>query len=160
MEALISILKEQLKDYETLLELAQKKQEALIGNEIKILENINKEEHKIIIGTTKLETKRLEIIQGLSNILGSKVEAYTLTEMTEIAPEPFQGQLSDVYEDLNTVVDKLHKINQENASLIEQALKIVNFTITTITQSEREVTYPEKDSKMTKSVSRIFDSKA
>lgn len=160
MEALITILKEQIKGYQALLDLAQRKRLALIGNEIQTLDNLNKEEHSIIIGATKLERKRLEIISSLSGILGSGIESYTLQEMTEKAPEPFQGQLSDVYQELNTIVDELNKINEENSNLIEQALKIVNFTINTIAQSEREVVYPEKDSKVAKPVSRIFDSKA
>jgi len=159
MEALIAILKEQLNGYKNLLDLAKRKQRALIGNDIKDLDSLNKEEHQIIIGATKLENKRLEIIKGFRNILGSNIESYTLKEMAEKAPEPFQEQLFEVYQELNKVVDELNKINKENSSLIEQALKIVNFTISTIAQSEREVIYPEKDGRMTKPISRIFDSK-
>lgn len=159
MEILISLLKEQIASYEQLLELAKKKQQALIGNDIELLEDLNKEEHGVILGATKLEKKRLEVIRSLNGFFGSGLENVTLKEMADKAPEPFQGQLSEVYEELNFLVDQLQKINEENSSLIEQALKIVNFTINTITQSEREVTYPEKDSKTVKPVSRIFDSK-
>jgi flagellar biosynthesis/type III secretory pathway chaperone len=160
IDALIAILKQQLKEYENLLELAKQKQAALIINEIESLENINQAEHKCILGATKLENKRLQIIQSLKEVFGSKVETYSLKEMAKVASEPYQGELDNVYQELNIVVEELHKINQENANLIEQALKIVNYTINTIAQSEREVTYTEKDSKATKPVSRIFDSKA
>ncbi|NLT94718.1 MAG: flagellar protein FlgN [Clostridia bacterium] len=159
MEELISILKEQVKSYEQLLELAKKKQQALIGNDIEVLDNLNKEEHGVILGATKLEKKRLEVIKAMAGIFGKGIESWTLKEMTEKAPEPFQGPLSEVYQELNSVVEQLQKINQENSSLIEQALKIVDFTINTITRTEREVVYPEKDSKNVKPVSRIFDSK-
>lgn len=159
MEALVSILKEQIKSYEQLLELAKKKQQALINNEIETLDNLNKEEHNVILQTTKLETKRLEIIRDLSNIFGSEIESFTLQDLEERAPEPYQEQLSAVYKELRLIVDQLQEVNQENSGLIEQALKIVNFTINTIARSEREVIYPEKDSKTVKPVSRIFDSK-
>lgn len=159
MEALVYILTEQVKEYRSLIELARKKQEALIGNDIKELDKLNKEEQSIIIGVAKLENKRLEIIRSLSEVFGSDISSYTLKEMAELAPEPFQGQLNNVYQELNEVVENLSKINQGNSSLIEQALKIVNFTISTIAQSDREVIYPEKEAKSTKPISRIFDSK-
>jgi len=159
LEALVYILTEQVKEYRSLIELARKKQEALIGNDIKELDKLNKEEQSIIIGVAKLENKRLEIIRSLSEVFGSDISSYTLKEMAELAPEPFQGQLNNVYQELNEVVENLSKINQGNSSLIEQALKIVNFTISTIAQSDREVIYPEKEAKSTKPISRIFDSK-
>ena len=160
MEALVSVLKEQVKEYRSLIELAKRKQEVLIGNDIRELDKLNKEEQNIIIGVAKLESKRLEIIKDLSEVFGSAISSYTLKEMAEQAPEPFQGQLNNVCQELNEVVEDLNIINQGNSSLIEQALKIVNFTISTIAQSEREVIYPEKEAKSTKPISRIFDSKA
>lgn len=160
VEDLVSILKEQVTEYRALLDLAKRKQQVLIGNDIKELDKLNKEEQTIIIRATKLENKRLGLISTLSEVLGSNVEAFTLKEITEKAPEPYQSELNVIYQELNEVVEELHKINKENSSLIEQALKLVNFTIESIVRYDREVVYSEKDPKGVKQLSRIFDSKA
>jgi len=64
-----------------------------------------------------------------------------------------------VYTELNEIIEELGKVNQENSSLIEQALKIVNFTMDVISTTE-EAIYSEKDTKKVKPFSRIFDKKA
>lgn len=160
MEILIKILKEQLEEYKVLLDIANKKQKALIKNDIDGLDRINKEEHELIVGITRLEKKRLEIIGEIGKKIGSNVETLTLKELEKTAPAPFQGELNAIAAEFAQVIEDLNKINQENSGLIEQALKIVNFTIDTITNSEREVVYPSKEGKNTSQVSRIFDSRA
>ncbi|MFZ5945239.1 MAG: flagellar protein FlgN [Bacillota bacterium] len=160
MEALVNVLQEQLNEYKALLDIAAKKKQVLIGNDIKELDNLNKKEQEIIIRATRLENKRLQIIHTLSGYFSASVESITLKDLAETAPQPFKSQLTPIYQELQKVIEELSQTNQENSSLIEQALKIVNFTINTIASSEREVVYPEKDSKGVKQLSRIFDSKA
>jgi len=60
VEALVLILKEQVKEYHSLLSLAKKKQEVLINNDIETLDRLNKEEQTIIMRISKLENRRLQ----------------------------------------------------------------------------------------------------
>ncbi|MFZ7101356.1 MAG: flagellar protein FlgN [Peptococcaceae bacterium] len=160
MKALVNILKEQLIEYKTLLDIAEKKQQVLIGNDIKELDRLNKEEHTIIIHITKLENQRLEIVNRLSEVWGVETEFIALKEIAGKAQEPYKSELNIIFTELNEIVERLNKINHENSSLIEQALQIVHFTIDTLTRAEREVVYPQKEGKNLQQSSRIFDSKA
>lgn len=159
MEALVTILKEQVEQYTALLELAQEKQQILVDNDLNRLEQLTAKEQKLILTISKLENKRLQIISTLGDVLGTNAPNYTLKEVAEKAPGPFQNELTEIYVELNKIIEELSKVNEENSNLINQALKIVNFTLDTITQAEREVTYPEREPKSTKQISRIFDSK-
>lgn len=159
MRQFVEILEQQLEGYRQLLELAEEKQILLIGNDINQLDQLNKREQKLLLQLTKLENQRLQIVQSLEEQFGNPGVTMSLKEIVESAPDPYQTSLNNIYIELNELIAKLDKLNQENAGLIQQALKYVNFTIDILAKDEREVTYTQGE-KGTKNQSRIFDQKA
>jgi len=83
MEALVTILKEQVEQYTALLELAQEKQQILVDNDLNRLEQLTAKEQKLILTISKLENKRLQIISTLGDVLGTNAPNYTLKEVAE-----------------------------------------------------------------------------
>jgi len=159
MQVLVDILKEQLEGYSDLLELAKNKQGALLANDIKKLEEINKKEEGKIWELTKLENKRLMIIATLKETFGENLETLTLKEIAQKAPEPYQEEFEKIFVRLNEKIAQLSKINDQNSELIKQSLEIINFTLQAIVRSESEVTYGEQDRKTGQQASRILDTK-
>ena len=79
-------------------------------------------------------------MQNLEGQFGNPGVTRSLKEIAK-CPEPYQSPLNKIYKELNELVAKLDKVNQENAGLIQQALKYVNFAMDTFAKDEREVTY-------------------
>lgn len=159
MQEFLEILEQQVDGYKKLLKIAEEKQIILIGNDINQLDQLNKNEQKLLLQLTKLENYRLQIVQNLEGQFGNPGVTRSLKEIAESAPEPYQSPLNKIYKELNELVAKLDKVNQENAGLIQQALKYVNFAMDTFAKDEREVTYSPGE-QTPKNEGRIFDQKA
>lgn len=159
MKQCLEILEQQVDGYRELLKVAKEKQILLIGNDIEQLDQANKDEQKVLFQLTKLENQRLQIIQSLEEQFGNPGVSMSLKEIAASTPDPYQSSLNEIYVELNELIVQLDKANQENASLIQQALKYVNFTIDIFAKEEREVTYNPGD-QVPKNQSRIFDHKA
>ena len=162
MKALVDILREQVEKYRALLEYSKKKQKILIANDIKTLEEILKEERKLIMQLTSLEHDRMLIVEKLSQAMEIDLADLKLTEIADKAPEPFAEELRNIYAELNDLIGELDRLNRENSELVEQALKIVNFNLDILTDAPREVVYGEREENgaKNKNLSRIFDGKA
>ena len=158
MQLLVEVLEKQVTGYKELLQLAQEKQGFLITNDITGLDTLNKKEGKLLVELTKLETQRIQIIQGLQDLLGNNASTMTLKELATSVPQPYQSKLQTIFQELHDIIHQLDKVNIENSGLIQQALKFVNSTIDMLAKEEREVTYLQ--SKDTHKQSRIFDQKA
>ena len=82
-----------------------------------------------------------------NNLINNKEEyAKTLEEIKERFPEGMRVLVEKETKELMEVLGQLKDVNSENAQLLQQALRIVNVTINTITGADESNEYP-KDKK-------------
>lgn len=137
-------LKEQNEIYTKLLTLEERKKDALVKNNIQEIELITSQEEVFIIRVNRLEKDRLLWAEQIGHELGKPPEELTLAEIAEHFPT-----LEEVRLDLDQIVVKLKEVHEINSQLLQQAMKIVDYSVGLLTHQESNTySYPgsrEKD---------------
>lgn len=133
-------LKRQVTLYEELNDLEQNKQKALIENNLQQIEAITAREEQLLHEASRLEKERLLWGEHIGRELGKAPEDLTLAELAEHFP-----LLERVRIDLDRVVGLLQEIHEINAQLLQQAMKVVEFTVGMLTHQEKNIyTHPSQ----------------
>ncbi|TGE32588.1 flagellar protein FlgN [Desulfosporosinus sp. Sb-LF] len=125
-------LKQQVALYEELNVLEIEKQKALIANNLQGIEEITAQEEQLLLGANHLEKERMLWAEHIGRDLGKASEDLTLVELAEHFPV-----LEEVRLDLDKVVSRLQEVHDINAQLLQQAMKIVEFTVGMLTHQEK-----------------------
>ena len=137
-------LKRQVALYERFNEQEKDKQKALIENNLPEIERITAQEEQLLQDASQLEKERLVWAEHIGHEFGKAPEDLTLVELAEHFPV-----LEEVRLDLDRVVGQLQEIHGINSQLLQQAMKIVEFTVGMFTYQEKNTyTHPcrkEKD---------------
>lgn len=133
-------LKQQVALYEEFNAQERDKQKALIQNNLKKIEEITAREEQLMIEAGRLEKERLRWAEHIGRDLGKAPEDLTLVELAEHFPV-----LEEVRLDLDRVVDRLQEIHQLNTQLLQQSMKVVEFTVGMLTHQEKNTyTHPSR----------------
>lgn len=140
-------LKQQVILYEELHDLEQEKQKALIKNNLQQIELITSRQEPLLLGASRLEKERLLWAEHIGRDLGKTPEDLTLVELAEHFPV-----LEGVRLDLDRVVGQLQEIHAINTQLLQQAMRVVEFTVGMMTHQEKNTyTHPShKENEETK----------
>lgn len=141
LNSLDNNLRKQLDCYKQLTKLEKDKQQALIHNVIQEIDRITAEEEKILFEVSHLEKERLNWAEFFAKETGKKAEEITLTDLEQSFPI-----LAEVHRELETVIAELRQLHETNTRLLENAVKLVNFTVQAIT-NERQITYAKPTDK-------------
>lgn len=125
-------LKQQVTLYEELYGLERAKQKALIKNNLQELELITAQQEPLILSANRMEKERLSLAGHISRDLGKAPVDLTLTDLAQHFPV-----LEGVRLDLDRIVGQLREIHQTNTQLLQQSLKVVEFTVGMLTYQER-----------------------
>lgn len=125
-------LKRQVTLYEELNDLEREKQQALIKNNLQELELITARQEPLLLGATSLENERLLWAEQIGRDFGKAPEELTLAELAEHFPV-----LVGVRIDLDRVVGQLQEIHEINTQLLQQGMKVVEFTVGMLTHQEK-----------------------
>ncbi|MBQ5558376.1 MAG: flagellar protein FlgN [Lachnospiraceae bacterium] len=138
IEDLISILEEEQQIYEQLIPIASEKTSVIIQNNLESLQKITEQEQEAIDKVTALEKKRSEVIFNIAIILNKDAKNIKLTDIINVldSTPKEKKQLSILHDRLKATVQRLVQINQQNKSLIEQSLEMIEFNMNLI-QSTR-----------------------
>jgi hypothetical protein len=133
MEQLIILMAEQLSRYEDLLALSKEKRGVIIANDIEGLQKITHLENILVSQNQKLEKKREGLIADIALVTGKKTSDVTLQGLVELMEgQQEQAQLTDMGKRISHVLDALSEENGNNASLIDNALDYIEYSINII----------------------------
>lgn len=142
MNNLIELLEENAKVYKSFLELEHKKYDALIKNEINVLDDIVAQEQACYLKMRGLEQKREKLV----DTLGCK--DMTLKEIIKLAEGEEKNILIKKYEELNAIVNEVKKINSLCKTVIGVRIHRINKAMSQLGESEN--TYSNLQSKGSK----------
>lgn len=125
-------LRRQVKVYEDLNLLERNKQKALLKNNLQEIESITAREEQLLLEAGRLEKERLMWAEHIGRDLGKAPQDLTLAELAEHFPV-----LQEVSHDLDKVVGDLQEIHKINTQLLQQAMKVVEFTVSMLTHQEK-----------------------
>ena len=140
-------LKRQVTLYEEFNAQERDKQKALLQNNLQEIEKITAREEQLLLEASRLEKERLLWAEHIGRDFGKAPEDLTLAELAEHFPV-----LEEVRLDLDRVVGSLQEIHEINAQLLQQAMKVVEFTVGMLTYQEKNTyTHPKhKENEATK----------
>jgi len=134
LQSLNDNLKQQVAIYEELNELEREKQKALIKNNLQEIELITAGQEPLLLGASRLEKERLLWAEQIGRDLGKACEDLTLAELAVHFP-----LLEEVRLELDRVVGQLQEIHEINSQLLQQGMKVVEFTVGMLTHQEKNI---------------------
>lgn len=137
MENLIDVLGRESTEYEGLLEISQRKTPIIVSGNLEDLQKITDEEQNVVNRLNVLERKRIEVTADIATVLNKDVNKLTLTNLIALlqARPAEQGALAELHDKLHRTVHELQRVNEQNGSLLKDALEMVEFEINMIQAS-------------------------
>lgn len=132
MDDLIQVLESENKEYQKLAELSKEKKQVIIEADVPTLEKIVDLEQDVASKIQNLDNRRRKVMHDMSVVLNKPDEGFTLDailEMLSSQPEE-QERLKNVKKQLKTTLAEVRKINEQNQTLLNQALDMVEFDLT------------------------------
>lgn len=158
IDELITILDEQNKIYETLLDIASKKKVAIIENNIPMLQEIVSEENTIVGRNLRLDKKRVEIFNDMSIVLNKK--DLTLSHIIEtVKGQEDEKELIKLKERAKDLLPKLKTINDQNQELLQMAMDYVEYSMNLLRATNAPAYYDSMGNEINLSNRKMFDAK-
>lgn len=129
MENLIEVLNLESAEYETLLGLSMKKTPVLVAGNLEEIAKITDEEQIVVSKISRLEQRREEVFADIANVINKDVKTLLLEDLIEMLsqrPEE-QQKLAKVHDRLRRAVHDVKRVNEQNRTLIESVLEMVEF---------------------------------
>lgn len=123
---LLEGFKRELVLQERLLEIARKKQEILLKNDIEALVPLLEEEGELVFQTCAVERRLGKIWEEMKRQFFPKEQEMSLSRVFELADADLQGEFLLLREELSRVVRELQELNRQNALLIEDVLNYID----------------------------------
>lgn len=132
MDDLIQVLESEKAEYEKLAELSKEKKQVIISADVPSLEKIVDLEQDVASKIQNLENHRRKVMHDMSVVLNKPEEDFklgTIIDMLSSQPEE-QKRLENVKTQLKTTLEEVRRINEQNQTLLTQALDMVEFDLT------------------------------
>ena len=134
IEDLITLLREEIEGLEGLLLLCEKEKESLVAEDVRSLNQENREQEKLISKLRRSELVRGKITEEIGKILGLKEERFTLSELLPHLQDPYSSRLKQMGERLHQSLKKIQSVNRTNALLLANSLKLIQKKVELLTQ--------------------------
>ncbi|XID91014.1 flagellar protein FlgN [Paenibacillaceae bacterium WGS1546] len=151
--------------HEQLIALAERKKEALIGNDIDVLNEMVTKESRLIKLIAEAESKRQQaVIDCLSEMGMNATPSTTLASLVRMISNPDEKlRLSDLADKLSAAIEKLRALNGINMRLTQQAIEFNDFSLNLLASAYDDSDFVYKkptDSAYGQQKHSFFDSKA
>lgn len=134
IEELYNILSEEYELYQKLNKTASEKNEAIVENEIDDLAEVVENEDEFLKKIEELEEKRTKIIVDLAEKYDLK-DDFQYSNLINNFPEDWQDKFSEIRKKLLEVIDEIHEKNEENTMLLDEAIKLNNFSLNMLSKA-------------------------
>lgn len=129
MERLIKTLQYELKTYQEILKVAERKTDVLVKNDASEIANITEQEKAMADQTVKLNHIREKVLSSIAEEYKQDYKSLTIEKLKEIVKEPYKSQLEDIQKKLTDLLGKLNARNNINKKLIENVIEYLDFNI-------------------------------
>ena len=129
IDNLRDILDRESEAYERLTALSRKKTPVIIKGDLPQLQAIMDEEQHVAGEINHIEKERTGVMQEIAKVLNTDVESLKLMDMIRVLERrPVEQQkLAKCHERLKDAVYQMKQVNDQNRSLIEDALEMNQF---------------------------------
>ncbi|MFC5469697.1 flagellar protein FlgN [Cohnella suwonensis] len=165
IRSLIEVLETLLVQHEQMIALSEQKKQALIVNNVELLNEMVNKEARLLKLIVEMENKRVQSVNGFLAEQGMKPASSTrvadIVRMVTVADDKLA--LSDVADRLSATVEKLRALNDVNMKLTQQSIEFNDFSLDLLAGGYDDQDYVYKrptDSSQAQHKLKLFDSKA
>jgi flagellar biosynthesis/type III secretory pathway chaperone len=129
---LADVVQQELAVYQGILGKANQKKEALIKNDVNMLDHIVARESGAVKTMQELEERREGLIRAIAKKHGLDEKKVTLADIAALYPEESDALLT-LKSDLSRVLAEIQKVNEANRALLDTHLQYTSFCINLLT---------------------------
>ncbi|MDL2224966.1 flagellar protein FlgN [Eubacteriales bacterium OttesenSCG-928-M02] len=134
--SLLDILREERAIYQTLLEKAAEKKDAIIKDDVEALTAITRFEEEAVLAIRKTDKAKEKILQEMAPIM-HQAEPPDLSEIIQgVKDGALKADLSNIQVEFQSIINGLSAQNMVNQQLLETQLEYTNFCLELLTQPE------------------------
>lgn len=163
LDNLTTVLEEEIENLDRLLLLCAKQKESLVKNDVRSLNQENREEEEVLSKLKKSELVRVEITNEICQALSLGGKGLTLSELLPHLEEPYPAKLRQMGDKLHQSLKEIQSVNRTNALLLANSLSLIQKKVELLTQigEGNDILYSEEGRINLNGIKRrIIDSKA
>jgi hypothetical protein len=139
-QQLFANLQASRKLYTRLLEVAERKKQHIVHNDVEGLREDLKNEEQLAATGTELDLQRQTLHRRCCSDVHAK-DTKNLRSLCDVLPEPWKGRFLKEREELRTTVEKVHEINRINVALVNNSLDLMNGLLAAMYDTEQTAAY-------------------
>lgn len=160
MGNLLVILDDEYKIYEEILGVSKQKTQIIVEGKVSELDQMVKVEQALVMQISKIEKKRADLFDKLSQHTNLDKNNWNITELKKIATPEQQTRLQKYQEGMIGMVSELNHFNQLNSKLISNSLDFIEFSLNMISTADiASNNYGNKGDTLDKEKKNLFDVK-
>lgn len=125
LNKLIGVLAHATELYQALLGVVQNEKEAVVGLNLKQLNEACKAKDNILLKLRILEEQRQQVMERIAAELGCSARGLTLTRLSQQVDKFYARQLLDRSTDLLALIQTLQEVTQQNKSLMSHSMQLI-----------------------------------
>ncbi len=141
MKRLLINLQTTNKVYERLLEVAERKQQHILHNEIERLREDIEHEEALAGSGADLNMEREQLHRQCQAQLNAGPQAGTLDELCRHMPEPWHMRFEEARTGLRQTLQELHNVNRVNTALVNNSIELMEGLLAALFDTEPAATY-------------------
>lgn len=125
LNKLIGLLAHATEIYQSLLQVVQNEKDAVVGLNLKQLNEACKTKDNLLLKLRILEEQRQQVMDRLADELGCSSQGLTLTQLSQQVDESHARRLLDRCTDLLALIQTLQDVTQQNKSLMSHSMQLI-----------------------------------
>lgn len=125
LNKLIGLLAHATELYQELLGVVQNEKEAVVGLNLKQLNEACKAKDNLLLKLRILEEQRQQVMDRIADELGCSPQGLTLTRLSEQVEPSYARRLLDRSTDLLALIQTLQEVTQQNKSLMSHSMQLI-----------------------------------
>ncbi|MGD8990781.1 MAG: flagellar protein FlgN [Desulfobacterales bacterium] len=125
LNKLIGLLANATELYRALLGVVQNEKEAVVGLNLKQLNEACKAKDNLLLKLRILEEQRQQVMERVAAKLECSAQGLTLTQLSQQVDEFYARQLLDRSTDLLALIQSLQEVTQQNKSLMSHSMQLI-----------------------------------
>ncbi len=125
LNKLIGLLTHATELYQSLLGVVQNEKDAVVGLNLKQLNEACKAKDNLLLKLRILEEQRQHVMDRVADELGCSSQGLTLTRLAQQVDESYARRLLDRSTDLLALIQILQDVTQQNKSLISHSMQLI-----------------------------------
>jgi len=132
---LLSVLQREISHLDLILDFLFEKENALIKNEMSMIQRVVLKEHEYFVKSRDLELTRISVVEVIAKKLGLKSANLSLKQLSEKLGAGTSERLRECRRQLRERIDRINVQNRKCELLLKKSIEMVNYSMNLISGS-------------------------